>query len=151
MVRAVIYNMTAETVLEDLVQETFLKVWQGLPMFQFKSSVKTWVYRVAINTSLDYLRQKQQIAALKPALVASGEVTSDSLLSDNRDNREVIQWALQQIEPDMRSILTLHYFEELKLEEIAEILQIPSGTVKSRLSTARQKLKDCLTQKGVVL
>ena len=151
MVRAVTYNMTSETALEDLVQETFLKVWQGLPMFQFKSSVKTWVYRVAINTSVDYLRRKQKIAELKPALTATGEAPSEHLWGETRQNQEVIQWALQQIEPEARSILTLHYFEELKLEEIAEILQIPNGTVKSRLSTARQRLKDCLTKKGVVL
>lgn len=151
MVRAVTYNMTSETALEDLVQETFLKVWQGLPMFQFKSSMKTWVYRVAINTSVDYLRQKQKLAELKPALTASGEAVSELLWGEARQNQEVIQWALQQIEPESRSILTLHYFEELKLEEIAEILQIPKGTVKSRLSTARQKLKDYLIKKGVVL
>lgn len=140
MVRNVLYNMVDRNSLDDLVQETFLKIWKGLPRFLFQSSEKTWIYRVTMNTALDFLkRPRAEFGDLKEQGVYSLET---------KDDKEEIQKALQEISESFRSVIVLFYFEELSYQEISKILDLPVGTVKSRLSVGREKLKEILEQKG---
>lgn len=156
MVRSVLYHMTSEVQLDDLVQEVFVKVWQGLPYFQFKSSVKTWVYRVTINTAMDHLRKRKKNFQSELLVHTVHAMSADSQRADVTGSSESSQnhlWAVQkvleEINEETRSLITLFYFEELKVKQIADVLQIPEGTVKSRLVTARELLKKKLIQKGV--
>jgi len=141
MVRGLIYNMTDQSHLDDLVQEVFLKIWKGLPRFSFLSSEKTWIYRIAINTAVDYLRRPR---------VEMIELNDEAELhvENNSSEQQDIQAALQCLDEAHRSVLILFYFEDLKIQMIAKILDIPVGTVKSRLSVGRQKLKEILDQEG---
>lgn len=148
MVRAVLYNMTGEAFLQDLIQEAFLKIWKGLPQFDFRSSIKTWVYRVTVNVALDHLRRAPFLAH---KIITDAEAASPSLETRllHSEEQKILQAALLEISADDRGLLVLFYFEDLNVDEISKILKIPSGTVKSRLHTARQRLRDLLSQKGV--
>lgn len=141
MVRNVLYNMVDVKVLDDLVQDAFLRIWKGLPRFAFKSSLRTWIYRITIHTAIDHLRTVK----LRPREMAFDEET----LVRDEDlelplNQALVQQSLQTLDESHRSVIILHFFEELGIAEIAKILEIPVGTVKSRIFTAKAKLKNLL-------
>jgi RNA polymerase sigma-70 factor (ECF subfamily) len=145
MVRNVLYNMVDEKILDDLVQETFLRIWKGLPRFGFKSSIRTWIYRISIHTAIDHLRTIR----LRPREVFFEE---DLLVSDQDLqlplNQELVQKALQDLDSDHRSVVILHFFEDQSISQIAKILEIPPGTVKSRIFSAKNKLRKLLDKEG---
>lgn len=145
MVRNVLYNMVDEKILDDLVQEAFLRIWKGLPRFALKSSVRTWIYRITVNTAIDYLRTIQ----LRPRETLFEE---DQIIPDEKLelplNQQLVQSALQTLDEHHRAVIVLHFFEELEINQVAKILEIPPGTVKSRIHTAKQKLKILLQTEG---
>ena len=130
-----------DSVAEELTQDAFVKAWKALPGFGFKSSLKTWIYQVALNVGRDWLRSHK---------VRSVEYNEQSSEEDHASKQEQIdiQEALLELPDDVREILVLFYFEGMKQEEISVILKVPSGTIKSRLHSARTKLKERLLQKG---
>lgn len=130
------------SVAEEITQESFLKAWKALPSFAFRSTLKTWVYSVALNTARDWLRSHggKTYVALDPDALEALEVESP----ETRAVRE----ALMELDEDTRVILMLHYYDDLALSEIAKILGIPAGTVKSRLFAAKGKLRPKLVAKG---
>ena len=129
-------------VAEELTQDAFIKAWKALPSFALKSSLKTWVYSIAINTARDWLRGhgNKRMSELTDEHGGAQEMESP----ETRAIRE----AMGELEEEIRALLMLHYYEELSLQEIAKILAIPTGTVKSRLHTAKAKLKPLLVAKG---
>ncbi len=147
MVRSVIFNMTGSTQVDDLTQESFLKIWQALPSFHFKSTLKTWIYRITINVCIDHLRKK--------SISADGILPDD--YSDLKDHtqlthdQQMIQVMLNQMPPEQKSILVLFYLEEKNVFDISNVLEIPIGTVKSRLHLARAKAFDILKDHEVEL
>ncbi len=139
-VRRMLQGMTGNAaVAEELMQESFLKAWDKLSYFGLRSSLKTWVYQVALNTGRDWLRSHKNHAPLVDSLDAPGGPTAES---------RAIQEALQSLREDVRELLILHYYEGLELTEIAQVLGIPTGTVKSRLFAAKRHLKTELLDKG---
>lgn len=135
-IRRTLIGMTGNgAIAEELTQETFLKAWKGLPLFSRRSQLSTWLYQVAINTGRDWLRTHK---------------TRAPLLDDVHEEPEnlELQLALQEVEDEVRELLVLHYYEGLKLTEIAAVLKVPEGTVKSRLYNAKGKLKEKLLSKG---
>ena len=129
-------------VAEELTQDAFIKAWKALPMFAFKSTLKTWVYTVALNTARDWLRGHggRTFVPLDPETLNAAE-------SESAEVRAVRE-ALRELDEETRALLMLHYYEDLELHEIAKILGIPQGTVKSRLFTAKGKLRPKLIAKG---
>ncbi len=129
-------------VAEELTQDAFIKAWKALPTFAFKSTLKTWVYTVALNTARDWLRGHggKTFVALDPDSLNAAE-------GETPETRAVKE-ALLELEEEPRALLILHYYEDLDLNEIAKILGIPQGTVKSRLFTAKGKLRPKLVAKG---
>ena len=127
-----------ESIAEELTQEAFIKAWKSLPQFGFRSSLKTWVYQVAINVGRDWLRSH------KGMTLTSSEAES----APDKNEQQAIHEALLEMDEDARTILVLFYWEGMKQEEMSHILKIPEGTVKSRLHTAKSKLKDLLLMKG---
>ena len=143
MVRAVLYNMVGGSALDDLTQEVFLKIWQGESLFSSKSSKKTWVYRITVNTAIDYLRKRQT----QPQ--GSEEGLAEVLASGTHPVEVMaLQRALLELSEELRVVVILVYFEDLLISEVAKILDIPEGTVKSRLSTARARLQSQLEEVG---
>lgn len=147
LVRNVLYNMVDEKVLDDLVQEAFLRIWKGLPRFAFKSSLKTWIYRIAIHTALDHLRTiklRPRESSLEELQIVPDEKLELPL------NQHLVQQALQTLDENHRSVIILHFFEELDITQVAKILEIPPGTVKSRIFTAKGKLKHLIQKEGLL-
>lgn len=126
------------SIAEELTQEAFVKAWKALPQFGFRSSLKTWIYQVAINLGRDWLRGHKTLS-LDHEHEAEYEEHSE---------RQAIHESILELEEDSRNVVILYYGEGMKQDEMAKILSISEGTVKSRLFSAKSKLKHLLLQKG---
>jgi RNA polymerase sigma-70 factor, ECF subfamily len=140
--------------VEDLTQDVFIKAYRSLNRFNFDSSLHTWLYRIAVNHTIDYLRKKKAVRLLSLegldewvlGRLRGTTHAPDALPEELRhaENSETVRWALDQIAKDSKRILILREFEELSYEEIADILGISLSAVKSRLYRARSELKEVL-------
>ena len=150
-------HYTKSTVeIEDIVQDTFLKVYRRLETFQRQSSFSTWLYRIAVNTSLDFLKRlgRNPVQAVEdPELSASPQRSQPgagtSLAGpDARLRREEIaritSEVLDELPEIFRTVLVLREFEELSYQEMADVLGVSIGTVESRLFRARARFKDAM-------
>lgn len=126
-------------VAEDLTQQTFAKAWQALPTFRAEARLSTWLCRIAYHEYTHWRRDRREFAALESvANVADAKavVGLETVLFSR---------ALEQLSDDLRETFLLHYEHELDVKEIALILEVPAGTVKSRLYTARNRLREILS------
>jgi RNA polymerase sigma-70 factor (ECF subfamily) len=139
----------------DVVQEVFLKIFRNVGHFRHQSSLKTWVYRITVNEAHNqrrwFFRHRSREVGLddEPENVRSRALT-DSAQSPfdytfDREKQELIENALTRINPLFREVVVLRDIEDLSYEEIAEVLQISLGTVKSRILRGRESLKEELT------
>jgi len=128
---------------QDAAQDTFIKTYQGLKDFRPEATLSTWVYRIAINTCLDHKKKSRH--ELLHGETADEELQSSELSPEDKYNSrktaEAIQTALQQLPEKLRSAIVLREIEGLSYEEIALVLDISVGTVKSRISRAREELR----------
>lgn len=135
----------------DLSQEVFLKLWRTLEQYQFDAAFSTWLYRMTQNACIDFLRRqkRQQHASLT---VSDDEAAGKELsvpdpapLPEDRvifnEKQEDIRTAMNALPPDFSEILELRVVRNLPYEQIAQIMGLPVGTVKSRLARARLQLK----------
>lgn len=136
---------------EDLTQEIFVKVWFALDSFEGESAFYTWIYRIASNHCLDYLRKRRpiQISIDRPVTEESEATLENQLEAPFSDRPEAPLEAvseaaaiLDRLDPDQKMILCLRELEGHSYEELAEILDCPINTVKSRLNRAREALKE---------
>lgn len=132
---------------EDIAQTVFVKAYEHLRSFNPKFKFFSWLYRMAINESLNFIRQKKKYQGLDDCL-ESKEVMPDRSFEENEQNMN-IEVALMRIDAEYRSVVVLRHFLELSYKEIGEVCDIPEKTVKSRLYTARHLLKDLLVEMGV--
>ena len=131
---------------QDAAQDVFLKSYRGLKDFRPDSSVYTWIYRIAVTTCLDYKRRSHREASRSEPLnenLPSEEPLPEQLYESAEIPRS-IQLALQKLPEKLRAAIVLREIEELSYEEIAEVLHTSSGTVKSRISRAREQLRHLL-------
>jgi len=142
----VVYRMCGNQQLaEDAAQETFIQAWLRLPSFHPKSSLRNWLYRIAVNTAIDMLRKEKRIlsnAVEDLSLMDSLPGPETMLVSD--EQTEFIQKTIMGLPDASRSVLVLREYEGLSYQEIAKTLEIPIGTVMSRLNYARRLLKERL-------
>jgi len=127
---------------EDVGQEVFVKVWNNLPRYRAQGTLASWLYRITVNAALDALRHKQDEVPLDDWQSDSSELPEEAALRSDRGKR--VRQALGSLPPGARSALILREYEQLSYKEIAEVLQIPIGTVMSRLNYARKVLKERL-------
>lgn len=141
----------------DIVQEVFLKVHQALPGFRGDSRFSTWVYRVCVNASLDFLRKKQKIQTYsldEPLNYGESqvvkEVPGDGMsvedLVENMSLGHRILSLIQELDPAYRTMIVLCDIQGHTYQEIAEILDISVGTVKSRLHRARNMVRRLMSE-----
>ena len=131
---------------EEVVQEAFIRVFVKLDTFQRNSQFFTWLYRIAFNSALTRRRRKRARVSLDHCRDNNGlEVTDDADAVDEpmlrQERVSMVRQAMQSLTDEHRSILVLREMEEHSYEDIAEILEISIGTVRSRLSRARRQLK----------
>ena len=130
---------------EDVVQETFIKVFNKIDTFQEKSGLYTWIYAIALNLSRDRIRIKQDILELKDEWIGNEDV--ESQVEMNID-RELLRKEIFTMNSLYREILVLFYFEELSIKEISNLLNEKEGTIKSKLFRGRNMLKESLLKGG---
>lgn len=128
---------------DDVLQNTFLKAWKSLPTFQGKAKLSTWLYRIAINESLDFLR-RQKTAALSSAdvdLSVANRLLADDYF-DGDKSQAVLQEAIATLPDVQRTVFTLRYYDEMKYSEMSEILGTSEGSLKASYHIAVQKITD---------
>ncbi|HOD93585.1 MAG TPA: sigma-70 family RNA polymerase sigma factor [Clostridia bacterium] len=144
----------------DCVQDSFIKAFKNLKQFNFQSSFNTWLYRIVTNTSLDLLRKNKRyqndIPIEKP--IAENEDEYFIQIEDSKADVEnitisnetirAVRAAINELSEDFKKVIILFEIEQLSLLEVADILKVPVGTVKSRLFRARDKLASILKEKG---
>ncbi len=142
----VIYRMCGDAqVAEDAAQETFIRAWAHLGSFRVDSSLPNWLYRIALNTATDMLRKEKRTltGALEGFHLADPQLGPEGLFLQE-ERTAVVQRAIQTLPDASRAVLVLKEYEGLSYHEIADALDIPIGTVMSRLNYARRLLKEKL-------
>jgi RNA polymerase sigma-70 factor (ECF subfamily) len=129
----------------DVSQQVFLQVFRKLDQFSGRSGFETWLYRLAVNECLQHLRRRGRRTDHELTREPAGDSRSHVT---RMENRELIEQALERLEPELRSIFLLKEVEDLSYREIADAVDIPAGTVGSRLNRARRELKGHLTELG---
>ncbi len=129
---------------EDLTQEIFLKCYQNYDKFQSMSSIKTWIYRIAINHCKDFLKSgysKYMIISEKILRFAKGKTKTPEDAVIEKDESAQITDQLLNLPIKYREVIVFYYFKELKIKEIASLLEVNENTVKSRLKRAKELLR----------
>ncbi len=153
----IVYNLALRMMKQsedakDISQEVFLKAYRNIRNFDERSRFSTWLYRITTNTCIDELRKRQKKPSLSieeemdgeeggmlRQIAAAGDTPEESLLRTEQKS-EILQ-ALNKLSPEHRTIVVFRDVQGLSYEEIAEILEIGLGTVKSRISRGRAQLK----------
>jgi RNA polymerase sigma factor (sigma-70 family) len=148
-VRSILYQLCEPSSLDDLVQEVFLRVWKGLPKFRASAAFSTWLYRIAWNVAYDQRQKNVQKRTQLQALSEKIQKEQEAPDLMKMHYQDLVQRGLSNLSFDHRTILVLHDVEEVPQKEVAEILEIPLGTVKSRLFHARAALRQFLQEQGV--
>lgn len=150
--------MKTDQGVADIVQEVFLAAFRGLSKFRGDAAFKTWLYKITVHETMRYLKKRKRWTSFLDKDVSTAQVADVTLVlfdDANKDSPEhlvldsqkkaLIQEAMNKLSENHHIVLHLHYQEDLSVQEIAEILEIPLGSVKSRLHYARLQLKDLLS------
>ena len=142
----VIYRMCGDVELaEDAAQDAFIRAWLHLPTFRPGTSLRNWLYRIAVNAALDVLRRNTKIADtdLETLSMPDPQAGPEAALLQ-KERTVAVQQAILALTDPCRSVLVLREYGGLSYHEIAAALDIPLGTVMSRLNYARHQLKRSL-------
>ncbi|SMC73163.1 RNA polymerase sigma factor [Papillibacter cinnamivorans] len=142
----------------ELAQEAFLSAWRGLPAFKMECSFGTWLYRLASNACIDFLRKEKRRRVVSMTAVSEEDEEYQTEYPDLRyspetelERREIldeIQRGLDSLSVEHRQILVMRELDSMTYAEIAEVLKLEEGTVKSRISRARVQLRGFLVSTG---
>ncbi len=156
-VYALVYGMVRNREdARDLVQEAFVKAYRNLKGFRREASFHTWLYRIAMNVTIDHLRKVRRVQITEfDDRLDSGEAANDTWTADHlhrHPGRDLerqrlyqrIMQAMQKLTPQQRQVVLLREIEGLSYKEISDTMEIPEGTVMSRLFYARKKLQSLL-------
>lgn len=143
----------------ELTQEAFLNAWRGLGRFQGESSFSTWLYRLATNACIDFLRREKRRQNLSMTVSLDDEEEARQMeLPDERytperelertEMRQAVAAGLERLTPEHRQVLVMREINGLSYAEIGAVLGLEEGTVKSRIARARNALRKVLTERG---
>ena len=158
-----IYNLCRRLVgnpedAAELTQEAFLNAWRGLARFQGESAFGTWLYRLASNACIDFLRKEKRRQGLSMTVSLEDEEERQVELPDERytpegalartEARRAVAEGLERLTPEHRQVLVMREINGLSYAEICAVLGLEEGTVKSRIARARNALRKVLTEQG---
>ena len=156
-----IYNMLKnDNDIEDIAQDIFIKVYKNIDKFHGNSSLYTWIYRIATNMCLDYMKKKKNVIYIDEKVqLDDGEVElqlpSDEKLQEElyeeKEMKQKLNKAIDKLPDKQKAMIILRDIKGLSYEEISEVLEIKLGTVKSQINRARLKLKEILEKDGTFL
>lgn len=145
------------SVVEDLTQDVFLRVIESLKDYKFGSALYTWIYRITVNICIDEIRKKQRSRAYSLSDMISQNPKAEPAhspvekIAEQKELREIIEKAISKLPLEYKTVIILREFEDLPYEEIAKILKISVGTVKSRIFRARKLLAEHLKEYKEIL
>ena len=145
----VVYRMCGDAqIAEDAAQEAFLRAWVSLPGFEPRAPFRSWLYRIAVNAALDSLRRKptENLEDSEENLMLSDRSASPEAAYIEKEQAELVQGAVMALPEASRAVLVLREYGGLAYDEIASALEIPAGTVMSRLNYARNLLRERLLE-----
>lgn len=140
-----------EGIAEDVLQETFVRVYKYADSFDHTQPFEPWLYRITVNLTYSLLnRTKRWIFFLHDAIerLKLLDNRNPEAMMESKEQRKNLQWAIACLPDSQRAVTVLYYLEDLSVSEIAYALDIPEGTVKSRLYHARRRLKKAITKRG---
>ncbi|PKR77554.1 RNA polymerase sigma factor SigW [Halalkalibacillus sediminis] len=139
---------------QEIAQETFFKAYKNIHTFKKQKKFSPWLYRIATNLAIDYMRKKKPISILDNEIKGSEQLTMLDQIESNEPSpdqafekkatNEELQYHLLQLPEKYRAVIVLRYIQELSLQEIADILDLPLGTVKTQIHRGRDVLKKIL-------
>jgi RNA polymerase sigma-70 factor (ECF subfamily) len=127
---------------KDIAQAVFIKAYEKLASFEVGRKFFSWLYRMAVNESLNFINRHKRFEALEDVFAAEDKTPEESYEEGEMAQR--VQRALMRLEPEQRALIVLKHFQEMPYQEIGYIFDIPEKTVKSRLFAARQALRQIL-------
>lgn len=148
--RFIIRQIRDEMMAEDILNDVFLDCWRQAQKFEGRSAVSTWLTAIAFNKSISYLRKRKEAQIGEgQAEAIMDEADSPQTLLMKDDKGSMIRDAMDELSSDHKAVIDLAYYHEMGVREIAEILDVPQNTVKTRLFHARKKLHEVLKENGV--
>ena len=146
-----------QELVEDLVQEVFMKAFNNLSTYSHEYAFSTWLYRIATNHTIDYLRKKklQTLSINDPYKTKDGEIEiqlpDESFATDQpimrKERKHIVQEAIAELPEKYRAVIRMRHMDELSYQEISEELDLPLGTVKAHIFRARELLYKALKDK----
>jgi RNA polymerase sigma-70 factor, ECF subfamily len=143
----VVYRLCGDSqIAQDATQEAFIRAWVRLPSFQPRGPFRNWVYRIAVNTAIDILRQKphESIENSEGMQMMAEKGPGPEAAYIEKEQVDFLQSAVRALPEAARTVLVLREYGGLSYDEIASVLEIPLGTVMSRLNYARSRLREML-------
>ena len=135
---------------EDITQTVFVKAYEKLDTYRSSHQFFSWIYRIAINESINFSKKRKRLEEYESGVSGSREITpEDEFRSDDLSER--IGYAILALKMDYRLVIVLKHYHDYTYEEMSDVLDIPEKTVKSRLFSARQQLKEILKSEGIRL
>lgn len=142
----VVYRLCGDAELaEDAAQEAFIRAWRHLPKYRPDAPFRNWLYRIATNVALDTLRSERETADVD-TLPLVARAPGPEAVAEQNERAALVQRAVLSLPEASRVVLILREYEGLSYQEIADLVQIPIGTVMSRLNYARTRLRDMLKE-----
>lgn len=123
----------------DILQNTFLKAWQAIGTFQAKAKLSTWLYRIAINESLDFIRRQKSRPTTDEGMGAADRLMADELFNGDRA-QAVLQEAIALLPGVQRAVFTLRYYDNMKYSEMSRVLSTTEGALKASYHIAVKKI-----------
>lgn len=142
---------------QDLGQEVFLKIYRQIKNFREESKLSTWIYRISVNTCLDWKKKKERIKSINFSSMVNEEnkdqtidIKDQSMLPDEiilkDEDQKQVHKLIYELSDKYKTVLIMYHFNEMSYQEIAKVLNIPERTVETRLYRARRMLKDKITK-----
>jgi len=139
-----------EAIAEELTNEVFLEVWRGAGKYEGRSTVATWMLSIAHNRAVSRLRKKRDENWNEDdALQIADQSDDPEMVAQKTDKGTLLRSCIGQLSDEHRTIIDLAYYHEKSVAEIAEIVEVPPATVKTRLFYARKRLSEILKEAGV--
>jgi len=132
----------------DVVQNTFIKVYRYLPDFKKQSALSTWIYRIATNESINHLNKKKKRMSISVDQLTEElgkELEADSYFNGD-DGQILLIKAIEQLPPKQRAVFNMRYFEEMPYQELSEILETSVGSLKASYHHAVKKIETYLSE-----
>jgi len=144
--KSLYYIIKNENKVDDIVQEVFVKIWKKSDSFKNTANIKTWIYRITINSAYDFLRKEKRHITVDEQSITE---PIDKKNHNKLEHEQIIKNAIALLSTKQRGPFVLHYIQGLTMGEISNALDIPPGTAKSRLHSSREIVIAYLEKQGI--